>query len=214
MLSDFSQLRHRSRMAREVRAPRINPTAGGARMSATLEPTTKVNATLPDAARNYAITIPIKSRYDNWINGQFRAPVKGKYFSNPTPITGQHLCDVARSTAEDVELAIDAAHRAAPAWGRTSPAARALVINRIADRLEANIEAIAVIETIDNGKPIRESMAADLPLAIDHFRYFAGCLRAQEGSAGELDGDTVAYHFYEPLGVVAQIIPWNFPLLM
>jgi aldehyde dehydrogenase len=183
-------------------------------MSATLEPTKKGVATLPDAARNYAITIPIKSRYENWIGGQFRAPVKGKYFSNPTPITGQHLCEVARSTAEDVELALDAAHAAAPAWGKTSPAARSIILNKIADRLEQNLSAIAVIETIDNGKAIRETMNADLPLAIDHFRYFAGALRAQDGSAGELDNDTVAYHFHEPLGVVAQIIPWNFPLLM
>ncbi|MBL0939330.1 MAG: aldehyde dehydrogenase family protein [Gemmatimonadaceae bacterium] len=158
--------------------------------------------------------MPIKTRYDNWIDGQFRAPVRGQYFSNPTPITGQHLCDVARSTAEDVELALDAAHKAAPAWGRTSASARAVILNKIADRLEENLEALAVIETIDNGKPIRETKAADLPLAIDHFRYFAGVLRAQEGSAGELDNDTVAYHFHEPLGVVAQIIPWNFPLLM
>jgi aldehyde dehydrogenase len=183
-------------------------------MSATLEPTNKENATLPELARSYAITIPIKSRYDNWIDGQFRAPVKGQYFSNPTPITGQHLCDVARSTAEDVELALDAAHAAAPAWGRTSAAARSIILNRIADRLEQNLSAIAVIETIDNGKAVRETLNADLPLAIDHFRYFAGVLRAQEGSAGELDNDTVAYHFHEPLGVVAQIIPWNFPLLM
>ena len=183
-------------------------------MSATLEPNASTTATLPDAARKYAITIPIKSRYDNWIGGEYRAPAKGRYFSNPTPITGQHLCDVARSSAEDVEFALDAAHAAAPAWGRTSAAARAVILNRIADRLEQNLEAIAVIETIDNGKPIRETMAADLPLAIDHFRYFAGCIRAQEGTAGEIDNDTVAYHFHEPLGVVAQIIPWNFPLLM
>jgi aldehyde dehydrogenase len=183
-------------------------------MSATVTPITGSNATLPDAARQYAITIPIKSRYDNWIGGAYRAPVQGRYFSNLTPITGQHLCDVARSSAEDVELALDAAHAAAPAWGRMSVAARAIILNKIADRLEQNLEAIAVIETIDNGKPIRETMAADLPLAIDHFRYFAGCIRAQEGSAGEIDDDTVAYHFHEPLGVVAQIIPWNFPLLM
>ena len=183
-------------------------------MTATLEPTTSDVATLPDAARKYAITIPIKNRYDNWIGGKFRAPVKGKYFSNPTPITGQHLCDVARSTAEDVELALDAAHAAAPAWGKTSAAARSIILNKIADRLEQNLAAIAVIETIDNGKAIRETMNADLPLAIDHFRYFAGALRAQDGSAGEIDNDTVAYHFHEPLGVVAQIIPWNFPLLM
>jgi aldehyde dehydrogenase len=182
-------------------------------MSAIIEPT-PARATLPDAARSYAIGIPIKSRYDNWINGQFRAPVRGQYFSNPTPVTGQHLCDVARSTHEDVEQALDAAHAAAPAWGKTSATSRAIILNKIADRLEANLESIAVIETIDNGKAIRETLNADLPLAIDHFRYFAGVLRAQEGTAGELDADTVAYHFYEPLGVVAQIIPWNFPLLM
>jgi aldehyde dehydrogenase len=187
---------------------------GGPRMSATITPNTGSNATLPDAARQYAITIPIKTRYDNWIGGEYRTPVLGRYFSNVTPITGQHLCDVARSSAEDVELALDAAHAAAPAWGRMSVAARAIILNRIADRLEQNLEAIAVIETIDNGKPIRETMAADLPLAVDHFRYFAACIRAQEGSAGEIDNDTVAYHFHEPLGVVAQIIPWNFPLLM
>ncbi|MFO0093006.1 MAG: aldehyde dehydrogenase family protein, partial [Gemmatimonadaceae bacterium] len=181
-------------------------------MASTARP--DLSATLPQGAAQYAITIPIKSRYDNWIDGGFRAPVRGQYFSNPTPITGQHLCDVARSTAEDVELALDAAHRAAPAWGRTSATQRAIILNRIADRLEENLDALAVIETIDNGKPIRETKAADLPLAIDHFRYFAGVLRAQEGSAGELDVDTVAYHFHEPLGVVAQIIPWNFPLLM
>ena len=172
------------------------------------------SASLPRGAARYAITIPIKSRYDNWIHGEFRAPVRGQYFSNPTPITGQHLCEVARSTAEDVELALDAAHRAAPAWGRTSATHRAIILNKIADRLEENLEALAVIETIDNGKPIRETKAADLPLGIDHFRYLAGVRRAQEGSAGELDADTVAYHFHEPLGVVAQIIPWNFPLLM
>jgi len=171
-------------------------------------------ATLPEGAAQYAITISIKSRYENWIDGKFSPPVRGQYFSNPTPITGQHLCDVARSTAEDVELALDAAHRAAPAWGRTSATHRAIILNKIADRLEENLEAIAVIETIDNGKPIRETKAADLPLAVDHFRYFAGVIRAQEGTAGEIDEDMVAYHFHEPLGVVAQIIPWNFPLLM
>ena len=181
-------------------------------MSSTMTPTT--NATLPSEARKYAITIPIRARYENFIGGRPVPPTQGRYFSNPTPITGQHLCEVARSTAEDVEKALDAAHAAAPAWGRTSPAERANILNKIADRLEANLEAIAVIETIDNGKPIRETMAADLPLAIDHFRYFAGCIRAQEGGISELDANTVAYHFHEPLGVVAQIIPWNFPLLM
>jgi len=142
------------------------------------------------------------------------APTRGQYFANTTPVTGQVLCEVARSTAEDVELALDAAHAAADGWGRTSAADRARILNRIADRLEEHLEAMAVIETIDNGKPIRETRAADLPLAVDHFRYFAGCLRAQEGRLSQLDDDTVAYHFHEPLGVVAQIIPWNFPLLM
>jgi aldehyde dehydrogenase len=182
-------------------------------MSSTLEPTTTY-ATLPEGARKYAITIPIKARYDNFIGGKLVPPTRGQYFSNPSPITGHHLCDVARSTAEDVEKALDAAHAAAPAWGRTSATERAIILNRIADRLEQNLEAIAVIETIDNGKPIRETTAADLPLAVDHFRYFAGALRAQEGGISELDNDTIAYHFKEPLGVVAQIIPWNFPLLM
>ncbi|WP_432831530.1 aldehyde dehydrogenase [Dactylosporangium sp. CA-092794] len=153
-------------------------------------------------------------RYDHWIGGQYVKPVRGQYFENPTPVTGQTFCEVARGTAEDVELALDAAHGAADAWGRTSVAERANILNKIADRIEANLEALAVAETWENGKPIRESLAADLPLAVDHFRYFAGAIRAQEGSLGELDDDTVAYHFHEPLGVVAQIIPWNFPLLM
>ncbi|GAA4257904.1 hypothetical protein GCM10022255_076520 [Dactylosporangium darangshiense] len=153
-------------------------------------------------------------RYDHWIGGQYVKPVRGQYFENPTPVTGQPFCEIARGTAEDVELALDAAHGAADAWGRTPVAERANILNKIADRIEANLEALAVAETWENGKPIRETMAADLPLAVDHFRYFAGAIRAQEGSLGELDDDTVAYHFHEPLGVVAQIIPWNFPLLM
>ena len=138
----------------------------------------------------------------------------GQYFVNPTPITGQPLCEVARSTHEDVDKALDAAHAAAISWNGTTPAYRANILNRIADRIEANLETLAFIETIDNGKPIRETTDADLPLAVDHFRYFAGCIRAQEGGLSQLDEDTVAYHFHEPLGVVAQIIPWNFPLLM
>ncbi|GAB6900147.1 aldehyde dehydrogenase [Kineosporia succinea] len=154
------------------------------------------------------------SRYDNWIGGRRVAPVKGQYFENPSPVNGKTFCEVARGTAEDIELALDAAHAAAPAWGRTSVAERANILNKIADRMEQNLEALAVAESWDNGKPIRESLAADLPLAIDHFRYFAGAIRAQEGSISQLDEDTVAYHFLEPLGVVGQIIPWNFPLLM
>jgi len=158
--------------------------------------------------------IAFKAQYDNFIGGKFVAPVKGQYFDVITPINGKVFTKAARSTAEDIELALDAAHSAADAWGKTPPAARANILNKIADRLEANLELLAYAETVDNGKPIRETMNADIPLAIDHFRYFAGCVRAQEGGMSDLDGDTVAYHFQEPLGVVGQIIPWNFPILM
>jgi len=158
--------------------------------------------------------IAIRPHYDNFIGGNWVPAVKGLTFENISPIDGHVICTVARSSAEDVELALDAAHAAREAWGRTSPADRALMLLRIADRMEQKLDTLALVETIDNGKPIRETKAADLPLAVDHFRYFAGCLRAQEGSLSEIDHDTVAYHFHEPLGVVAQIIPWNFPLLM
>ncbi len=158
--------------------------------------------------------VQFKAKYDNFIGGKWTPPVKGEYFDNVTPITGKPFCKVARSSAEDIELALDAAHAAADAWGRTSVTGRASVLNQIADRIEANLEKLAYAETVDNGKPIRETMAADIPLAADHFRYFAGCIRAQEGSLGEIDENTVAYHFHEPLGVVGQIIPWNFPILM
>src|SRR6516225_4674165 len=157
---------------------------------------------------------PFAERYDNFIGGKWVAPRSGQYFDNISPVTGQVVCKIARSDAQDVEAALDAAHAAKDAWGRTSVVERAIILNRIADRMEANLERLAVAETWDNGKPIRETRAADLPLAIDHFRYFAGAIRAQEGSIGEIDHDTVAYHFHEPLGVVGQIIPWNFPLLM
>jgi aldehyde dehydrogenase len=157
---------------------------------------------------------PFRQRYDNYIGGQFVAPVKGQYFGNITPITGEVFCEIARSSAEDVELALDAAHEAREAWGKTSQAQRANILGKIADRMEANLSMLATAETIDNGKPIRETTAADLPLAIDHFRYFAGCIRSQEGSVAQIDADTYAYHFHEPLGVVGQIIPWNFPILM
>lgn len=156
----------------------------------------------------------LKVRYGNWIGGELTPPVGGEYFENPSPVTGEVFCEIPRSTSADIELALDAAHAAAPAWSRTSPGDRALVLNRLADRLQAHAERLAVTEVWDNGKPIREVLAADLPLAIDHFRYFAGAIRAQEGSISQIDDDTVAYHFHEPLGVVAQIIPWNFPLLM
>jgi len=158
--------------------------------------------------------VTFKSRYDNYINGEWTAPVRGNYFENPSPVNGKVFCEVARSSSDDIELAIDAGHRAKDAWGRTSVAQRSLILNRIADRMEENLEVLAVAETWDNGKPIRETLAADIPLAIDHFRYFAGVIRAQEGSLSEINDDTVAYHFHEPLGVVGQIIPWNFPILM
>jgi aldehyde dehydrogenase len=159
-------------------------------------------------------TTPFKTRYGNFIGGQWLEPVDGRYFDNTTPVTGGKLCEVARSNEKDVELALDAAHAAKDKWGRTPVAQRALILNRIADRMESNLELLAQAETWDNGKPLRETMAADIPLAIDHFRYFAACVRAQEGSIGEVDHDTIAYHFHEPLGVVGQIIPWNFPILM
>lgn len=157
---------------------------------------------------------PFKQRYDNFIGGKFVPPVKGEYFENISPVLGRAFCEVARSTAEDVDLALDAAHAAKRAWGRTSPADRANVLLKIADRMEANLELLAIAETIDNGKPLRETTLADIPLAIDHFRYFAGCIRAQEGTVATIDAETYAYHFHEPLGVVGQIIPWNFPILM
>ncbi|TWT16140.1 aldehyde dehydrogenase [Planomicrobium sp. CPCC 101079] len=155
-----------------------------------------------------------KSRYENYINGEWKAPVKGQYFDNVSPVNGKKFTEIARSTAEDVELALDAAHAAKDAWGRTSVTERSNILLKIADRMEQNLEMLAVAETWDNGKAVRETLNADLPLAIDHFRYFAGVIRAQEGSISQIDEDTVAYHFHEPLGVVAQIIPWNFPLLM
>ncbi|MEK8026160.1 MAG: hypothetical protein RLY78_3062 [Pseudomonadota bacterium] len=158
--------------------------------------------------------IAYKARYDNFINGQFVAPADGQYFDVITPINGKVYTQAARSTAVDVERALDAAHAAAAKWGKTSPAERANTLLKIADRLEANLELLAYAESVDNGKPMRETLNADIPLAVDHFRYFAGCLRAQEGSISEIDHNTIAYHFHEPLGVVGQIIPWNFPILM
>jgi aldehyde dehydrogenase len=160
------------------------------------------------------VKIQLKPRYENYIGGKWVPPVKGQYFTNTTPVTGGALCDVPRSGAEDIELALDAAHAAKAAWGKTSAAERAVLMNKIADRMQEKLEYLATIETWDNGKPIRETMAADVPLAIDHWRYFAGCIRAQEGAVSQIDDDTVAYHYHEPLGVVGQIIPWNFPLLM
>ncbi|MDA8145710.1 MAG: aldehyde dehydrogenase family protein [Thermaerobacter sp.] len=158
--------------------------------------------------------VKFQRRYQNFIGGEWVPPAKGMYFENPSPVNGKTFCEVPRSTADDIERALDAAHAAKDAWGKTAVAERALLLNRVADRMEQNLELLAVAEAWDNGKPIRETLAADLPLAVDHFRYFAGAIRAQEGTLSELDHDTVAYHFHEPLGVVGQIIPWNFPLLM
>ena len=158
--------------------------------------------------------ITIKSRYDNFIGGTWVPPVDGRYFENPSPVDGKTFCEVARGTAADIELALDAAHAAKDSWGRTSPTERANILIQIAQRIEDHLEEIAVVECWENGKSVRECLAADLPLAVDHFRYFAGVLRAEEGSITQIDDTTVAYHFNEPLGVVAQIIPWNFPILM
>jgi len=169
---------------------------------------------LSGALENVEKKIEVRSKYDNYIGGEWVAPLKGQYFENLSPINGEVLSQAARSTAEDIEKALDAAHAAKDAWGNTPVSERAKVLNRIADRMEEYLDMLATVETCDNGKPIRETKAADLPLAVDHFRYFAGCIRAQEGSLGEIDGTTVAYHIHEPLGVVGQIIPWNFPLLM
>jgi aldehyde dehydrogenase len=158
--------------------------------------------------------VTFKSRYENFIGGKWTPPVNGQYFENVTPVTGKAFCEIARSSSADIELALDAAHEAKTSWGRTSVTERANILNKIADRIEQNLELLAVAESWDNGKPVRETLAADLPLAIDHFRYFAGAVRAQEGALSEIDHDTVAYHYHEPLGVVGQIIPWNFPILM
>ncbi|EQB29796.1 aldehyde dehydrogenase [Sphingobium ummariense] len=169
---------------------------------------------LQQAMERFAGKTLIRDKYDNFIGGRWVAPVRGEYFDNISPVTGQVACKVARGTAEDIELALDAAHRAKEGWANRSATERANILNRLAQKMEDNLDLLAMAETIDNGKPIRETTAADIPLAIDHFRYFAACVRAQEGSIAEIDHDTVAYHFHEPLGVVGQIIPWNFPILM
>ncbi|HEY9309601.1 MAG TPA: aldehyde dehydrogenase family protein [Microbacterium sp.] len=155
-----------------------------------------------------------RPRYGHYIGGEFVEPIKGQYFENISPVTGKPFTEVGRGTAEDIDRAVDVAWQAFESWKRTTPAERSVILNKIADRIEQNLEKIAVAETWENGKPVRETLAADIPLAVDHFRYFAGVLRGQEGSLSQLDEDTVAYHFHEPLGVVGQIIPWNFPILM
>ena len=158
--------------------------------------------------------VQFKSRYGNLIGGEWKEPTKGQYFENISPVNGKAFCEVPRSTAEDIEKALDAAHAAKGPWGKTSTTERANILNKIADRIEQNLEMLAVAETWDNGKPVRETLAADMPLTVDHFRYFASAIRSQEGHTSQLDDNTVAYHFHEPLGVVGQIIPWNFPILM
>ncbi|HWT29389.1 MAG TPA: aldehyde dehydrogenase [Methylophilaceae bacterium] len=167
-----------------------------------------------ESLKNLTSKMPFKAKYDNYIGGKWVAPVDGQYFDNISPLTGKPFCRVARSNEKDVNLALDAAHAAREAWGKTSTTTRSNILLKIADIMESNLELIATAETIDNGKPIRETMNADIPLAIDHFRYFAGAIRAQEGGISEIDHETMAYHFHEPLGVVGQIIPWNFPILM
>ena len=166
------------------------------------------------AQADFRTVSPFRERYDNFIGGKFVPPVSGRYMDNITPITGARICEVARSDAADINAALDAAHAAREAWGKTSAAHRANILLKIADVMEANLDVLAAAETWDNGKPIRETTAADIPLSVDHFRYFAGVLRGQEGTMSEIDHDTVAYHFHEPLGVVGQIIPWNFSILM
>ena len=158
--------------------------------------------------------VQFKAQYENFIGGHWVAPVRGEYFDNVSPVDGKVFTKIPRSSVEDIELALDAAHKAKADWNKSSPTVRSNILLKIADRMEANLEMLAVAETWDNGKPVRETLAADIPLAIDHFRYFAGCIRAQEGGISEIDDDTIAYHFHEPLGVVGQIIPWNLPILM
>ncbi|HEY8353707.1 MAG TPA: aldehyde dehydrogenase [Methylophilaceae bacterium] len=167
-----------------------------------------------ESLKDLGVAIPFKEKYDNYIGGKWVPPVDGEYFDNISPVTGKVFCKVARSNEKDINLALDAAHKARESWAKTSTTTRANILLKIADIMEANLEKIAIAETIDNGKPIRETMNADIPLAIDHFRYFAGAIRAQEGGISEIDHETIAYHFHEPLGVVGQIIPWNFPILM
>jgi len=158
--------------------------------------------------------VGLRERYENFIGGQWRPPTNGEYRENLTPSTGQPFCKVAHASPADIELALDAAHKAKDEWGARSPADRAAVLNAVADAIDENLEMLAVAESYENGKPVRETLAADIPLSADHFRYFAGAARAEEGRISEIDEQTYAYHFHEPLGVVGQIIPFNFPLLM
>jgi aldehyde dehydrogenase len=194
-----------------IRAPR--PLRLHLRGISLLEDTSMATATAVHPGK-LSDKVSFRPRYGNYIGGKWVEPASGQYFENITPVTGKTFCEIPRSNAQDIDLALDAAHAARHAWGHTSPTHRANIMNQIAQRMEDNLDLLALAETWDNGKPIRETTAADIPLAIDHWRYFAGCIRAQEGTISEIDHDTVAYHFHEPLGVVGQIIPWNFPILM
>ena len=194
-----------------IRAPR--PLRLHLRGICLLEDTSMATATAVHPGK-LSDKVSFRPRYGNYIGGKWVEPASGQYFENITPVTGKTFCEIPRSNAQDIDLALDAAHAARHAWGHTSPTHRANIMNQIAQRMEDNLDLLALAETWDNGKPIRETTAADIPLAIDHWRYFAGCIRAQEGTISEIDHDTVAYHFHEPLGVVGQIIPWNFPILM
>ena len=173
-----------------------------------------VEATVYAAPGESGSLVELQDRYENFIGGKWIAPTTGEYRENVTPSTGEGFCEVAHSGAQDIELALDAAHAAKDEWAQRSPTDRAAVLNAVADAIEQNLEMLAVAESYENGKPVRETLAADIPLAIDHFRYFAAAVRAEEGRISEIDNQTYAYHFQEPLGVVAQIIPFNFPLLM
>ena len=186
-----------------------NKTRGVKKMSAEAM---KVSSVLDTS--HLKVKFPFKAKYGNYINGKFVEPKSGKYFDNTSPISNEVICSVARSNEKDVDAALDAAHAAFPTWGKTSITERSNILIKIADVLEKNLNTLAVAECLDNGKPIRECMAADLPLVIDHWRYFAGVIRAEEGSVAEISNNEYSYHIPEPLGVVGQIIPWNFPLLM
>src|SRR5262245_35854395 len=167
------------------------------------------NAMLHQVIETLNARVALRNRYDNFIGGKWVPPVDAQYSDNSSPITGSRVCEAARPQAADITLARAAARKAKDVWGRAAARKRAEILNTIADRMEENLKVLATVETIDNGKPIRETTFADIPLAIDHFRYFAACLRAQEGALSEIDHETIAYHYHEPLGVVGQIIPWN-----
>ena len=205
-----SATKKRSKISRKNnKLKSIKKTRGVKKMSAEAM---KVSSVLDTS--HLKVKFPFKAKYGNYINGKFVEPKSGKYFDNTSPISNEVICSVARSNEKDVDAALDAAHAAFPTWGKTSITERSNILLKIADVIEKNLNVLATAECLDNGKPIRECMAADLPLVIDHWRYFAGVIRAEEGSVAEISNSEYSYHIPEPLGVVGQIIPWNFPLLM